>query len=103
MPKGTIIFQYPQMDIAINTIKDTIAERYNQAGLALITQIQSATENWDGASKAKFWNLIDGSVRNYTTKIIPQIVESLADMLRANKEQMQQADQTIANSIPASF
>ena len=103
MPKGTIIFQYPQMDSAISTIKNTIAVNYKTAGENLIKQIEAATVNWDGASKTKFWTLIDGSVRNYTTVIIPQVVEGLADMLKANADQMKQADLDIANSIPSSF
>ena len=46
---------------------------------------------------------ITGPVNEYMGTTVPGIVTALAELLKANADQMEQADQQIADNIPASL
>ena len=105
MYKGAIVFRYDQITAAVNTIKG-YAENYQSAGNSLIAAINNSTGDWEGASKIKFDQLINGgqgTVQEHVCKTIPNLITALAEMLAANAREMENADTTVANSLPGSL
>lgn len=97
-----IVFKYDQMKNAANQIQD-IANRYKAASDKFQTDFTEATSPWEGASKDKMMQFVTGAVNEYMGTTVPGIVNALADLLNANAENMQDADQQIADSIPSSL
>jgi len=102
-----IIFRYTDMEDAVKKIgsKDNqggFAGEYGDAAKAFLTQMQSAIEPWEGASKNAFSEFIDGTVMPYISDTVPSVVRGLGDMLQQNKTQMQEADDGIAANIRSS-
>lgn len=93
-----IIFKYPEMDQAAKQI-DNIANNYRQAATNFLMQMDNATMGWTGASREAFMNYVNTTVKDYIENTIPQVVDGLAAMLRANAEQMQSVDEEIAQQI----
>lgn len=94
-----IVYNYEEMRNAVAKIND-IATRYRDAGGNFTSGFVSATRDWEGESKEKMIRLINGDVNEMLTKEIPNYLESLANLLSQNIEQMQKADSQIADSIP---
>ena len=94
-----IEFDYEKMEAAAQKI-DQCAENYTKAANTLINALDSSTASWEGASKTKFMNLVNGSVKEYILVSVPQMVKGLADLLRNNEKVMQNADDEIAKNIP---
>ena len=80
---------------------DGIAESYRQAASKFQSDFQDATAAWEGASKDKMQAFITGAVNEYMSKTVPEVVTALAELLRANADQMEKADQQIADNIPS--
>lgn len=97
-----IVYRYPDMESVAGKI-DGYSTRYAEAGSRLISSIDAATADWEGASKDKFMALVNGSVNNYVTKSVPEWVAALAKVLRQDITSMQEADDQIAASIPDSI
>lgn len=94
-----IVFRYPEMRTAASTIQE-IAARYKAAAATLETDFIAAIGGWEGESKIKMQNFISGTVKEYTYETVPQLLEALASLLNANADQMEKADQQIADNIP---
>lgn len=94
-----IRFKYSDIQTSVTKI-NTIQQSYLQAGTKLIKDIETATTNWQGASKDKYLKLIQGDVNKYVTTTVPDIVKALSDMLKQNGDSMKEADTQIAQSLP---
>ena len=97
-----IVFKYPEMESSAGKI-DCYAAEYEQAAVAFLSAVQSATASWEGESKNRFSALVEGSVYNYMHQSVPQMVKGLAQLLRNNATTMQNADSEIAKNIPDSI
>lgn len=94
-----IIFRYVEMRKAATDIQN-IAASYKTAGVTFETDFLTAIQGWEGDSKNQMEKFIKGSVREYTQKTVPQLLKALAALLNANAEQMEKADNQIAQNIP---
>ena len=94
-----IVFRYPEMREAATAIQD-IAERYKAAAETFETDFIASIAAWEGDSKEKMQRFISGTVKSYTYETVPQLLGALATLLNANADQMQKADQQIAENIP---
>lgn len=97
-----ITFNYEQMNSAAGNIED-LANRYQSAATAFAEEFTSAIGEWEGDTKEQLSNFINGAVTEYTGTTIPQIINALAQLLHDNADQMQKADQQIAENIPQSL
>ena len=99
---AAIIFRYPEMESAASQLNN-LAGQYRQAAGALMQQMEVAIQPWEGASKDRFNQFVQGSVNEYMSQTVPQIVEALAHMLSTNAQHMQQADAEVASSLPTTL
>lgn len=97
-----IVFKYTEMGQAVTDI-DNLAKQYKSAADTFETDFLAAITNWEGASKDKMSTFISGPVKEYMGTTVPKLLNSLAELLKANVEQMQSADQQIADNIPTSL
>ena len=97
-----IVFKYAEMESAATKIED-LATRYKAAADTFETNFVSAVSGWEGASYEKMTAFISGPVKEYTGDTVPKILNSLAELLKANAKQMQSADEQIAANIPSSL
>ena len=97
-----IVFKFDEMRIAVTQITD-IASRYKAASDKFQADFADAIAGWEGASRDKMSAFITGPVNEYMGTTVPGIVTALAELLKANADQMEQADQQIADNIPASL
>lgn len=97
-----IVFKYAEMESAATQIDD-LAAQYKAAADTFETDFLGAVSSWEGASKDKMNAFISGPVKEYMGVTVPKILNSLAELLRANATQMQSADQQIADNIPTSL
>ena len=97
-----IVFNYDQMDSAVNTL-NKCATDYEQAATTLKASIDPLLSIWTGASRDKFATLWEGSVYPHIHESIPASVRGLADVLKSNATTMQEADSEIAGNIPNSI
>ena len=96
---NNIRYDFAKMNVAITKIDNLVAQ-YKSAAETFNTDFLTAINGWEGASKDKML-LLMASVKSYTGTQIPQAVGSLAELLKNNVEQMQSADQQIADNIPS--
>lgn len=94
-----IIFRYVEMRNAATEIQN-IAASYKTAGQTFETNFLTAIQGWEGDSKEKMQKFITVTVNEYTQKTVPQLLEALAALLNANADQMEKADNQIAQNIP---
>ena len=94
-----IVFRYPEMNAAADQI-DALATKYITAATTLESDFVAAMSAGEGASKEKLVSFVKGSVSEYTGTTVPQLLNALANMLRGNAQQMENADQQVADSIP---
>lgn len=97
-----IIFRYVEMREAADAIEE-IAGRYKTAADSLQTEFAAATSSWEGESHDQMLKFMNGPVADYTGQSVPQLVKALAELLRANADQMEQVDKQIAENIPTSL
>lgn len=97
-----IVFKYPEMRSAVTAI-ETYAKEYKSAADTFESDFLSAIGAWEGASKDKMQAFISGPVKEFIGVTVPQLVEGLSQMLAANIDQMERADQQIADNIPSSL
>ena len=97
-----IVFRYQEMRSAANQVAE-IAERYKNAAERFETDFLASISNWEGESKDKLEAFITGAVNEYIATTVPNIVTALSELLLANAEQMEKADQQIAENIPTSL
>lgn len=97
-----IVFKYDEMRNAVTQIAD-IASRYKAASDKFQSDFADAVAGWEGASKDKLSAFVTGPVNEYMGTTVPGIITSLSELLKANAEQMEAADQQIADNIPSSL
>ncbi len=97
-----IVFKSTEMAQAAKDI-DELAGQYKAAADKFEQDFIAAIANWEGASKDKMSAFISGPVKDYMALTVPKLLNSLAELLRANAQQMQDADQQIADNIPTSL
>lgn len=94
-----IVFRYTEMEQAASDIAG-IAAQYKSAASTFESEFLGAISGWEGDSKDAMQKFISGSVMEYTRETVPQLLEALAELLRANASQMKSADQQIAENLP---
>ncbi len=94
-----IVYRFDEMRAAAAKIED-ISARYKTAAATFQSEFLDATSGWEGASKEKLTAFITGPVNDYMSSTAPSIVQALAALLNADAEQMEKADQAIADNIP---
>ncbi len=97
-----IVFKYDEMRAAVTQIAD-ISARYKAASDKFQSDFANATAGWEGAAKDKITAFITGPVNDYMGTTVPGVVMALSELLKANADQMEKADQQIADGIPASL
>ena len=97
-----IVFRYPEMRQVVESIND-IAERYTTAANTFEQDYLDATASWEGTSKDKMDQFISGPAMEYMRDTVPQLLQGLSELLGANADQMEGADQQLADNIPSSL
>lgn len=97
-----IVFKYEEMRSAVSSIAD-IAQRYKSASEKFQSDFTAAVAGWEGTSKDKMLSFITGPVNDYMGTTVPDLVNGLSELLAANADQMEKADQQIADNIPTSL
>lgn len=97
-----IVFNYVEMRKAVEDIKG-IATRYKSAADTFNSDFTDAVSEWEGESREAMKRFIDGPVMEYMGETVPQLLEALAELLAANADAMEKADNQIAENIPASL
>ena len=97
-----IVFKFDEMRTAASQVED-FAARYKQAAATFQKDFFDATAGWEGASKDKITGFINGPVNSYISETVPGILSALSTLLQANADQMENADQQIADNIPSSL
>ena len=97
-----IVFKFDEMRTAASKIED-IANRYKAASQKFQDDFAQSTTEWEGASKDKMMQFITGPVNEYMGTTVPGIVSALSELIKANADQMEQADQQLADNIPTSL
>ncbi|MBR1764672.1 MAG: WXG100 family type VII secretion target [Ruminococcus sp.] len=97
-----IVYRFTEMRAAAAKIED-IAARYKTAAATFQKDFAEAVSGWEGASKDKMTAFIAGPVNDYMDSTVPSIVSAMAALLNADAEQMEKADQAIADNIPESL
>lgn len=94
-----IRYDYEKMTQACAKIRE-LGTSYQQAGQKMVDDFATAISSWEGDSKDKMSTLMNGAVKDYVTKSIPDALEALAQLLEQNASNMQNADNGIADQIP---
>ena len=102
MPAQRIRYDSERMMAVAREVQGMTSE-YSAAANQFSSQFDSATAEWQGASKDKMVAFVEGPVAKYLTDTVPQLLEALGKLLEENANQMQQADEELANSIPDSL
>ncbi len=95
-----IVYRFEEMKNAAAQIED-IAARYKAANETFQKDFADAVAGWEGTSKVKLLAFVSGPVSEYMGTTVPGIVTALAELIKTNADQMEQADQQIADSIPS--
>lgn len=83
---------------AVDAIND-YAKAYRTAGETLISSLNSAIADMEGAAKDAFKTLIDGDINDFVGDSLPTAIEGMASLLNANRENFEKVDQQIADNI----
>lgn len=75
------------------------ATSYKTAGETLISSLNSAIADMEGAAKDAFKALIDGDINTFVGTDLPKAIEGMASLLNANRENFEKVDQQIADNI----
>lgn len=94
---SSIVFDYDKMTDAVSKIRN-IAGQYQSAASTFHDGFDEAITSWEGDSKDKLKQLLEGNIMNYLNSI-QKAVDGLATLLQNNAKQMQDADKGIADSI----
>ena len=98
----SIVFRYPEMRAAANEVRN-IGTSFKTAANTFQSDFAGAISAWEGESKDKMMNFISNPVNEYLGTTIPELLEALAQLLDFNADQMEKADQQIAEAIPTSL
>ena len=98
----SIVFRYPEMRKAATEVRN-IGTSFKNAASTFQSDFAGAVSAWEGESKDKMMNFISNPVNEYLGTTIPELLEALAQLLDFNADQMEKADQQIAEAIPTSL
>ena len=76
-----------------------ISKSYKDAGDALISALTSAIADMEGEAEDAFQTLIDGDIKSFVSESLPEAVKGMADLLEQNRQQFEDVDAKIAESI----
>lgn len=76
-----------------------ISKSYKDAGDALISALTSAIADMEGEAKDAFQTLIDSDIKSFVSENLPEAVKGMADLLEQNRQQFEDVDAKIAESI----
>ena len=76
-----------------------ISKSYKDAGDALISALTSAIADMEGEAKDAFQTLIDGDIKSFVSENLPEAVKGMSDLLEQNRQQFEDVDAKIAESI----
>ena len=96
------VYKFDQMRTAAQNI-DGIASRYEQAASTLESDFLAAIASWEGDTKEAMQRFVSGPVMEYTHDTVPKLLNAMAELLRANADQMEKADHQIAENIPTTL
>lgn len=85
--------------VAIAGEIESIAQQYQAAGNAFVSDVIAAFGDWEGDSRAAVERLMNGPVNTYVSQTVPDILNAFAQTLRDNKTYMQQTDESTAAEI----
>lgn len=97
-----IVFRYGEMRNAVENIR-SISSQYKATASTFQNDFTGAVSTWEGESGEKMKAFINGPVMEYIGTSVPQLLDALAELLAANADQMEKADQQIAENIPSSL
>lgn len=80
-----------------------MATQYSSTASQFENNFDSATAEWEGASKDKMLVFVEGPVSKYLNDTVQQVLEALSTLLEENANQMEEADEELANAIPDSL
>ena len=75
------------------------ATSYRTVGETLISSLNSAIADMEGAAKDAFKALIDGDINTFVANDLPKAIEGMATLLNANRGNFERVDQQIADNI----
>lgn len=78
---------------------NTISGEYTDAADTLITSLNSAIADMEGAAKDALQEFIDTDVTSFVKESIPSAVKGLADLLEANRSNFESTDKSLADNI----
>lgn len=102
MAAQRIRYDSERMQAAANNVRN-LAQQYNAAASQFNNSFESATAEWEGASKEKMLAFVEGPVNKYLSDTVQQVLDALAKLLEENARQMQEADEELARNIPESL
>ena len=94
-----IVYDYEKMKDAATNIR-TIASDYSKLGEEFLRNIGTAIGDWEGESRQKFKALLEGEVRRYIVEEIQKMLNSFAQLLETDADEMKKADEQVAAGIP---
>lgn len=97
-----ITYKFQEMKDAAANI-NSIASEYKALGEKFSERVVAETKTWEGASKEKFMSLINGDIKQYLEVEVPKILNGFAQLLVTDAEQMENADEQVAQGIPNSI
>lgn len=85
---------------AVNALNE-YAKSYRSAGETLISSLNGAIADMEGAAKDAFKTLINKDINDFVATNLPGAIEGMASLLEANRENFEKVDQQLADSINA--
>lgn len=93
-----IVYDYEALSATSANLRN-FAEEIKREGTALLTNIENATEKWEGDSKTKFINVMQSTVKKYVEITFPDAVKEFANVLDQDAKAMKTADEEVAKGI----
>lgn len=83
---------------SVSNIHD-ISESYKTDGQALIDALTAAISGMEGETKDALQTFFTTDVQKFVTEDLPAAVQSMSDLLEANRDNFEKVDKQIADSI----
>lgn len=79
-----------------------IAKEYQDAGNAFLEALIAAIAEMEGETKDVLLNFLKTDVQTFVTENLPQAINSMSVLLEANRQNFEEVDKQIAESIEGS-
>ena len=86
---------------SVENIKD-ISTQYKTLGTNFITDLNNAIAEMEGEAKDALQNFINTDVKTFVEERLPSAVEGMSTLLEANRSNLVEGDQQIADSSSGS-